>query len=287
MGKKLLLAALFLFTLNACKKENTDTGTRFISKVFEYLPAPGQFINEDGIGTMAAAQSLVGNKDNLVSLGAYGGYIIFGFDHSVANREGYDIAVYGNAVGGVNEWSEPGIVMVSQDKNGNGLPDDDWYELTGSEYTNGSTIKNYSITYYNPKAAADVPWKDNQGNSGAVLFNGAHNHPYYPSFAANQDSVTFKGSLLQNTFGLPAGGSIYINKGYPWGYSDNYSTTDSYPDNSYNSFDISRAVDATGGKVNLAKVDFVKAYTAQNHPGNAALGEISTELRGAADLHMK
>ena len=287
MRKKLLFIVMFLLTLNACKKEDKETGSRFISKVFEYLPAPGQFVNEDGIGTMAAAQALVGNTDNLVSLGAYGGYIVFGFDHSVANSEGYDIAVYGNAVGGMNEWSEPGIVMVSQDKNRNGLPDDEWYELAGSQYTNGNSIKTYSITYYNPKAAADVPWKDNQGNTGAVFFNSSHNHPGYPSFAANQDSITFQGTLLQSTFGLPTGGSIYINKGYPWGYSDNYSTTDSYPDNFYNSFDISWAVDGTGGKVNLAAVNFVKVYTAQNHPGNAALGEISTELRGAADLHIK
>lgn len=286
MRKKIVFTALCLLTLNACKKEDDPkTGSRFISKVFEYHPAPGQFINEDRIGTTAAAQAIAGNTNNLVSLGGYGGYIVFGFDHPVANSDGYDIAIYGNAAGGLNEWSEPGIVMVSQDKNGNGLPDDEWFELAGSQYDSSSTIRGYSITYYNPKAAADVPWKDNKGNTGVVPFNPTHNHAYFP--AAALDSVSFSGTLLRNTFEQPAGSSIYINKGFAWGYSDNYSAKDNYADNFYNSFDISWAVSAAGDKLTLASIDFVKVYTAQNSPGNAELGEISTELRGAADLHMK
>lgn len=288
--KKIILPALILLLFNACKKDDepsTETGNRYISKIYDYQPAPGQFINEDGLGTMAGAQALTGNKNNLVSLGGYGGYIVFGFDHSIVNSEGYDIAIYGNAIGGTNEWSEPGIVLVSQDKNSNGLPDDDWYELAGSQYDSASSIKNYSITYYNPKATANVTWKDNQGNTGAVLNNASHNHAYYPAFAANQDSITFRGTLLRSTFGLRDGSGIYINAAFAWGYSDNYSTQDNYPDNHYNSFDISWAVDATGNKVTLPAVDFVKVYTAQNSPGSNAMGEVSTEIGGAADLHIK
>ena len=54
-----------------------------------------------------------------------------GFDHSIANGEGADIVVKGNMHEGS---SEAGIVWVSQDTNGNGQPDDEWYELRGSEY---------------------------------------------------------------------------------------------------------------------------------------------------------
>ena len=39
-------------------------------------------------------------------------------------------AIQGNAFDSSNE---PGIVWVMQDVNGNGLPDDEWYELRGSE----------------------------------------------------------------------------------------------------------------------------------------------------------
>ncbi len=31
-----------------------------------------------------------------------------------------------------------------------GLPDDEWYEIAGSEYGHAKTVKNYEITYYKP-----------------------------------------------------------------------------------------------------------------------------------------
>ena len=151
----------------------------YISKVFEYLPAPGQHINMPSLGSLEQAQKLVGSTNNLVSLGGFGGYVIFGFDHSVKNNEGYDLGVYGNPTGPNNASAEHGIVMVSQDKNGNGLPDDEWFELAGSEYAKTTTIKNYEITYTNPKAFVDVEWVDNQGNRGSVK-NINKNKNHYP-----------------------------------------------------------------------------------------------------------
>lgn len=276
--KRLALLSLIAFLLTACSKDaEQPVQSKFISKIFEYSPAPGQFINEEGTGTKAGAELLIGNKDHLVSLGGFGGYIIFGFDHSITNSDGADLAIYGNAFGVPFEFSEPGIVMVSKDVNGNGLPDDEWYELAGSIHDSSAVIKNYRITYYNPKATADIPWKDNRGGSGAVLLNTFHNHAYYPSFAANQDSISFTGTLLPSTFGLQPGTSVYVNKGFPWGYSDSYLS---------DTFDISWAVNAAGGKANLASIDFVKVYTGQNSAGNTLLGEVSTEISGAEDLHL-
>ncbi len=259
--------------------------SKFISRIFEYMPAPGQFINELNVGSPQQAEKLVGNVNNLLTLGAYGGYIVFGFDHSVKNEVGYDLAIYGNPIGGSTPWAEHGIVMVSQDKNGNGLPDDEWYELAGSEYFHSSTIKHYEITYYNPKGYANVPWTDNQGNSGAVEINAFHKHNYYPEFIASQEKITFKGTLLRSTWGQI--GSIFINSPFDWGYTDSWSVGDNYQTNRFNSFDISWAVDKDGKKVELKTIDFVKVYTAQNEKGNALLGEISTEIKGAVDLHIK
>lgn len=263
----------------------TPTSSKYISKVFEYLPAPGQFINEASVGSLAQAQKLVGNTNNLLTLGAYGGYIIFGFDHSVNNQTGYDLAIYGNPIGGTTPWAEPGIVLVSQDKNGNGLPDDEWYELAGSEYNDPATIKNYEITYTNPKGYANVTWTDNQGRSGAVEINNFHKHNYYPEFAPNQETLTFKGTLLRSSFGK--NGSIFINSPFSWGYTDSWSIGDDYQTNKYNGFDISWAVDNSGKKVDLKTIDFVKVYTAQNEKGNTLMGEISTEIKGATDLNIK
>jgi len=266
--------------------EQTAGSSRFISKVFEYLPAPGQFINES-LGNLAGAQKIIGNVSNtgLISLGGFGGYIVFGFDHSVANNSGNDLAIYGNPIGGNFAWSEPGIVLVSQDVNGNGLPDDEWFELAGSEYNNPATIKNYEITYTNPKGYANVQWKDNLGNSGSYDVNAFHKHNYYPEFAPNQETLTFKGTLLPSTWGQV--GSIYTNSPFAWGYTDSYSTGDDYATKGYNSFDIDWAVDKNGAKVNLKTIDFVKVYTAQREKGNTLLGEISTEVKGAADLNIQ
>lgn len=38
-----------------------------------------------------------------------------------------------------------------QDINGNGLPDDEWYELKGSEAGKEETIQNFEVTYYRPE----------------------------------------------------------------------------------------------------------------------------------------
>lgn len=294
----MLTAALLLFVcISSCSKDEspaveekapirpvTEASSKYISQVFDYLPAPGQFVNES-LGSPEAARNIIGESGSLLHLGAYGGYVVFGFDHSIINNAGMDLAVFGNALPPPLEWSEPGVVMVSQDKNGNGLPDDPWYELVGSEYSQPGTVKEYRITYYNPKKYANVRWKDNRGKTGAVEINTFHNHNYYPLFAANQDSITFEGTLLKNTFGMS--GSIYINRSFSWGYADSWSPGDHYGEKKYNSFDIDRAVDVNGKSVILPAVDFVKVYTGQNNKGNTLLGEISTEISGAMDLHMK
>ncbi|MDE7496384.1 MAG: cell surface protein, partial [Muribaculaceae bacterium] len=114
----------------------------YISRVYEYCPAPGQFVNEmpryEEGNTYAdilqkAEESISGTNDIMITLGGYGGYVTFGFDHTVINIPGqYDFRIWGNCFyellqpdkkGGS---AEPGIVMVSYDTNCNGLPDDEW-----------------------------------------------------------------------------------------------------------------------------------------------------------------
>ncbi|SDH06503.1 hypothetical protein [Chitinophaga filiformis] len=297
----IILTGLFAAVLVSCSKDDggqpedtgirpiTDSSSPYISVVYDYQPAPGQFVNET-IGTPAGAQKIIGGTAELLHLGAFGGYVVFGFDHSILNKSGADLAIYGNPVKPPVELSEPGIVMVSKDENRNGKPDDTWYELAGSEYGAATTIKHYKVTYYNPGGIKDVSWKDNQGRSGAVLINTFHNHSYYPLFAANQDSISFEGTLLKSTSGVLPGTTTYVNTGFAWGYADNWGTDavkDPYATNLYNSFDLSWAVNSNGEAVSLSAIDFVKVYTGQQDKGDAAVGETSTEIRGAADLNMK
>ena len=78
----------------------------------------------------------------MLGLGAFGGYVVVGFDRPIVNVPGeYDFKALGNAF---TNSSEPGIVMVCQDLNKNGQPDADepWYELAGSEYNHAETVHN-------------------------------------------------------------------------------------------------------------------------------------------------
>ncbi|MET0636064.1 MAG: hypothetical protein ABWZ25_08535 [Chitinophagaceae bacterium] len=298
MKKKIGFVLLItLAVIAGCKKKDvqppatigprpiTASSSKYVSRIIEYRPAPGQFINES-IGNATAALQLIGAAGNMITLGGYGGYVIVTFDHSIVNNPGNDLAVYGNPlIGDEAEWSEPGIVEVMQDKNNNGLPDDEWYELYGSEHDKPETIKGYRIIYYNPHGALDVPWKDNQGHTGVVKINTYHNHNYYPLFVANQDSLVFEGTLLKSTF---LDGPIAVNLPFTSGYSDNGSIdVEEQSAPRYNSLDITSARDRNGNAVTLDYIDFVRIYTGQNHPGNDQTGEISTEVLGIRDLNMQ
>ena len=79
----------------------------YINKVYEYRPAPGQFVNKmplyeegDTEETMAAkaTASIANDNQEVISLGGFGGYVVFGFDHSVVNVPyAYDFQIDGNA----------------------------------------------------------------------------------------------------------------------------------------------------------------------------------------------
>jgi hypothetical protein len=237
----------------------------------------------------------------LVTLGAYGGYIVFGFDHLVENRPGkYDFKIWGNAYYSNPALpagsSEPGIVMVSFDANGNGLPDDPWYELAGSEYHKPETIKNYEITYYKPDPekiptpnptfpflcdTSYIKWIDNHGNFGYVAKNTSHKQPYYPQWL-NNDTLVFEGTKLANNGVDESGaGQFFLQYAYPYGYADNHPN-----DNIRSNFDIGWAVDEQGNKVDLPGIHFVKVYTSVNQYCGL-WGETSTEIMGAEDFHIQ
>ena len=284
-------------------RAKTETSVAEQTVVFEYTPAPGQFINETKTGgftgnetTPEAANAYAERRmkeGTFVSLGGFGGYIVVGFDHSIDNTGSYDFGIIGNSFKGS---SEPGVVWVMQDENGNGKPDDSWYELKGSETGKETIIQNYSVTYYRPSAPQQpVKWTDSEGNSGEVDYLKAfHQQDYYYPLWIKEDSYTLTGTCLEGrNYDQSGNGTYWVNAEYDWGYTDNFSEIDrlSNDDNANagakaNYFKISNAIDTNGNPVNLNYIDFIKVQTGCNTK-SGWLGENSTEVFGFFDYSMK
>ena len=89
--KKISLAV----ALTAFSSALISANSPYISKVYEFRPAPGQFINSITEIDPADSEKAVCDKvleqiggdrnPGLISLGAFGGYVVFGFDHPVVN----------------------------------------------------------------------------------------------------------------------------------------------------------------------------------------------------------
>lgn len=274
----------------------TETSLAACNTVYEYTPAPGQFINETQSGfknentpEAACAYALERmEKSVYVSLGGFGGYLIVGFDHSVYNERGTDFSIAGNSFEGN---SEPGIVYVMQDENGNGKPDDTWYELKGSEYGKPETLQNYSVTYFKPQSAgADIRWEDNEGNEGVIYYLPSFHKQdtYYPAWIT-ADSYTLSGTRLAPKVTEEAGIGYVLNA-YDWGYADNFSAKDGTGSNAdgtgarVNNFEIDNAVKSDDTPAGLRHIDFVKIQTGVNFT-TESIGELSTEVLGVKDLH--
>lgn len=273
------------------RRVRTAASASVFSEVVEYMPAPGQFIGDMKTGgftgeelTSEDARAYAEGRlrqNNWVSLGAFGGYIVVGFDHSVENISGADIAITGNSFDGS---SEPGVVWVMQDENGNGLADDTWYELRGSETGKGTTYQDYEVTYYRPTASGmPVGWTDNKGGSGTIDYLAAfHNQPsYYPTWITT-DSYTLRGTRLEaRNYDRSGNGSMWVQPAYDWGYVDNASERDC--SEGINSLDIDNAIDVLGKPIELEYIDFVKIQSAVQAK-SGWLGELSTEVCNVVEI---
>lgn len=287
--------------------DRTKEPHRLVSTIFEYMPAPGHQVNgytvvgdfiRGGATMEEACDSVLSHfkQMHMVSLGGQGGYLVAGFDHNVENSNGdYDIAIKGNPY---SYQSEPGIIWVSMDENGDGKPNDTWYELKGSEYGTENETLDYAITYYKPTAAhADIEWKDNQGGSGIIPYMKSWNthDSYWQDWvptevdAEGREYHTYYGSRLKDTHTYEGGYSL--EPPFDWGYVDNQGK-DYFKNELFQSavpmgyYKLCNAVTREGKPANLPYINFVKIQTAQTgYTPN--LGEISTEVYGIWDCHVK
>ena len=292
--QKIIPAVLFLLLAT----QTSLAQYQYIDEVLEYTPAPGQHINTSPWGMPESAESIVGTITGSLTLGAWGGYVVFRFENPVNNHPdnpfGIDFIIFGNPSA---TWAEPASVWVMKDENGNGLPDGTWYQLAGSDYFFSSTYHNYQVTYFNPQTenAADIPWEDSEGNEGVILANSFHTHNYYPNHDyfphIPHEQYTLSGSRIQGA--TDKSNPAFITS-FPraFGYADNTprkTAPFNVPDNPYtpeienaggDGFDISWAVDEEGNYVELDEVHFIKVQTAMLDDGGW-LGEVSAEITGA------
>lgn len=279
----------------------------YVSEVFDYTPAPGQFINDtekggfSGETTYEAANAFALMRlqsNRFISLGSWGGYIVVGFDHSIMAGGGNEIAITGNQF---DTSSEPGIIWVMQDTNGNGLPDDEWFELRGSETGKPETRQHHAAVYVRPSAAnASSPWTTIDGEQGTVDYlTSYHSQGYYYPAWVEADRLTLYGTRLESrTWRDESQPTEYwLNDPFGWGYADNYGcdrvenwtpsddpTLDSRSVVTYHH--ISNAMNADGTPADLAWIDFIKIQTGVLAKAGW-LGENSTSLVSIADHTMQ
>ncbi len=289
------------YVLSVLMALGLSSNAQFISKVIDYLPAPGQYTNADFIGTPDAAKSIAGTNKGMVSLGAFGGYVTVYFSQAIqndpANPYGVDFTIYGNAT---STWSEPGIIQVMKDENKNGIPDETWYEIAGSDHFWNITISGYEVTYKNSglNKASNIEWTDNSGATGIIPENSFHQQPYYPKPdlfpIVPTNSYALSGTRLSGQIDLSIPGQVNSFR-RSFGYADNtpvLSLTEKLPDNPYtlaiegsggDAIDIGWAVDQDKKPVFLDEINFIRIYTGMNALVGW-LGEISTEITGIRDV---
>ncbi len=290
----------FLSAMPAVARADTAVDNTYATRMIDFLPAPGQFV-----GTNFAQPHTtycVGANGTVASLGGFGGYVILEFAQPIVNDPhnpyGVDFTIHGNSfaanIQGV--WTEPGAVMVMKDENHNGLPDDTWYELAGSDYYLSTTRKNVSMTYYNPyyNGRHTMFYRCDDGTTGAMRTNQFHQQSYFPGDYAfespnnHYDSITYTGNLIKGCIDLSTPSYIENYRAQLFGYCDNKGAIKDEVHNPYTTtmakggdgFDLDWAVDKDGNYVALDTVKWVKVYTSLNQDGGW-LGELSTEVNWA------
>ncbi len=184
--------------------------------------------------------------------------------------------------------SEPGVVWVMQDVNGNGEPDDEWYELRGSETGKEGTVSGYAVTYYRP-AGRGWTYSVLIRKVTAARSSIRENFTTRISIIRLGPPILIRCAVRCSNPGIWSMTGFWINRPYDWGYADNYGSDclaggDAVDGKGQsNGFRIANAMQPDGTPVELKYIDFVKVQVGVNAK-SGPLGEVSTEVFSFADL---
>ncbi|MHB9291808.1 hypothetical protein Holit_00892 [Hollandina sp. SP2] len=211
------------------------------------------------------------------SLGSVGGYEVW----KVEPQTSYTIT--GNPMG---TWSEAGIVWLMEDKNGNQVPDEMWYELKGSDEDSryASLItRRYSITYFRSADTETVNeynqiirrvyWVDSKGRTGIIPGG------WPVAWGVSGDWVTYTGTLLRDDGNIATG--EYTGLSEVGGYVDSFGGVGKWAtSDTWDKFHVEDAIRADGSPINLSAVTFIKVQTGIHRYGGI-FGDCSTEINSA------
>ena len=295
--------------------------------VIEYLCIGSQYTNDRSaagdFGTRAV-RSLVGSNytaggkaSGPVSLGGFGGYIVYKYDEPIKNDPnnpfGIDFIIFGNAVRGNQEFGEPGQVWVSEDGT-------NWYALAGGMHYEDYANWNYSLKYSkNKNGSTKITSEENSNTYNDFYYPNPLKYPYYAFDTQSEVEMTVSGICFESANEHDSSGST-VSRHAGFGYADLGSSGTKLPNESAEGWlvsfmpteigyeklarnialnpyakypsgsnvgyfdlptdgmDLSWAVDADGNPVALSNgVHFIKIVTASNII-NEGLGEKSTEV---------
>lgn len=163
----LVLCCFFLSTATSIASQAEDPWADAVIAYNAINPVPGFELPENVLGEPVGDSVYAVNNSKTHSLGcpgpAPGSYILLRFDTPIEdhadNLMGYDFIVYSNSfwAGGnpYRKWVEPALIEISEDINGNGLPDDPWYLIPGSRNLD-QTVLPQGIPNPDPPLAGNV-----------------------------------------------------------------------------------------------------------------------------------
>lgn len=218
------------------------------------------------LGAPTGGGTYAPNQSGVCSLGSAGGYITVRFNTPVEddplNPLGLDFIIFGNAfwVGGdpQRRFMEAALVEVSEDVNGNGIPDDPWYVIPGSRGIAQGALPG-GIPNPSPPLAGSV-------------------------YNANAEDANPANDTVEYTWGYADCTPTQIP------CRDNYLRPDNPQEvgltpksGGGDAFDIAWAVDSLGQPAHLPRIHFIRVWSfiQGSMPG---LGDISPEIDAFADV---
>ncbi|MBI2422377.1 MAG: prepilin-type N-terminal cleavage/methylation domain-containing protein [Candidatus Hydrogenedentes bacterium] len=229
-------------------------------------PNPGFEDPLDAVGAPSGGTTASPNNTGVASIGTTGSFITLAFDTPItddaANPLGLDFIVYSNAfwTGGDStiRFTEPALVEISRDANGNGLADDAWYVMPGSRSIPQSAVP----------GGIDNP---------APALSGNLQNPNVTDMDSGNDDAEFDWGYAELT---PTQQE----------YLDNYVRPDdpmliglTPRSGGGDAFDIAWAVNGVGAPANLTEIHFVRIWSFLTGV-NAAFGPITPEIDAVADV---